>query len=195
GAGKSSFVANPPVDMRGLSKLPFLNPDSILTTNMAHYGSESLLEALRRTSSEMEGFIQSHFGALKSFIVEKVMPTLGFIGASFSSLQSQGWNIATIVIGLNDVNLSQQRVHQRVGGGGHDAKLLGLKAAFSAHMRLLPRLMEMSDFSRIYDNSGYDYELLAQKFGAGEPLRSSDFIVSSRAYDSPYLHKLMQPHL
>ena len=190
GAGKSTFAANPPDDLKELRTMPYLNPDPILDKNFRLYGPNQ--ECLRQTSAEMDSFIWGHLNTNHSFMVEKVSPTLGFIGASFVDLQRQGWSIATIAIGLNNSDLSKQRVRQRVAQGGHDVLIADLNAAFRRHMALMPDLIELSDFARIYDNSSNGYTLLAEKNGSGKVLLEANTISKSSDPQNPYLSRIMR---
>lgn len=191
GAGKSTFAASPPDDLSGLSSVPYLNPDPILQRNLQRYSESHWQKALRQTSIEMDNFIQDHLYAGRSFMVEKVAPTLGFIGAQFSDLQDEGWNINTIAIGLHNGEVSAERVAKRVAKGGHDVLVSDFNKAFSIHLGLMPELIGLSDFARIYDNSNKEFELIAEKIGRNRPL-SIENAVTCENLDGTYFDQIIR---
>lgn len=190
GAGKTTFAMNPPEDLQELRYTPYINPDSILKKHAGLSISGDELDILTNTSNEIENLIARNLSDHQSFIIEKVMPTLAFVNAPFNELQDHGWKISTIAVGLDNAQISKQRVQQRVSQGGHSVRW-DLATIFSKHVSQLPELLTLSDSVRIYDNSGNGYELLAQKQGRGEPLRSSDMIADSNAASSLYLREIM----
>jgi len=153
GAGKSSFFAA----HLASSGLDFLNADTLAEAlAIDPYSASSLAEELRQQRIERR----------ESFIFETVFSDP--VGSKVEFLKNAeriGYLVVLIFIGIDDPELSSDRVAMRVSQGGHDVPALKLAERYPRVMKNLKRsLAELSDVW-VYDHSDLEigYRLVATK--------------------------------
>jgi predicted ABC-type ATPase len=153
GAGKSSFFAA----HLASSGLDFLNADTLAEAlAIDPYSASSLAGELREQRIERR----------ESFIFETVFSDP--VGSKVEFLKNAeriGYLVVLIFIGIDDPELSSDRVAMRVSQGGHDVPALKLAERYPRVMKNLKRsLAELSDVW-VYDHSDLEigYRLVATK--------------------------------
>ena len=146
GAGKSTFYDNFIKNDCFLSKIERVCYDDISKANPDDDWVEAGLKTLN--------MVGEHIKNRKSFLYETT-------GSDFSSgkfmkmAKNNGFQTALIFIGIDSAELSAARVKNRVADGGHD--VLAAEDIFNRYplsLKKLPDLMELADFSILFDNSG-----------------------------------------
>jgi predicted ABC-type ATPase len=153
GAGKSTFFAA----HLASSGLDFLNADTLAEAlAIDPYSASGLTEELRQQRLERR----------ESFIFETVFSDP--VGSKVEFLKNAeriGYLVVLIFIGIDDPELSSDRVAMRVSQGGHDVPALKLAERYPRVMKNLKRsLAELSDVW-VYDHSDLEmgYRLVATK--------------------------------
>jgi predicted ABC-type ATPase len=153
GAGKSSYFAA----HLASSGLDFLNADVLAETlAIDPYSASSLADELRRQRIERR----------ESFIFETVFSDP--VGAKVEFLKSAekiGYFVVLIFIGINDPELSSDRVAMRVSQGGHDMPTQKLTERYPRVMKNLKRALAELQNVWVYDHSDLEigYRLVAVK--------------------------------
>jgi len=165
GAGKSSFFEA----HLATSGLDFLNADVLAETlAIDAYAASSLADELRRQRIERR----------ESFIFETVFSDpVGDKVEFLKSAERVGYFVFLIFIGINDPDLSSDRVAMRVSQGGHDVPAQKLAERYPRVMKNLKRALAELSNVWIYDHSDLDvgYRLVAtiengQKIKLHEPV-------------------------
>lgn len=144
GAGKSTFYESFLKD----KSLPFINAD-----NLAKELSLDAYEAARMASDIREQMVMQGM----SFISETVFSDP--VGDKVSFLEKAaraGYQVTLIFIGIESVDLSQERVASRVRAGGHDVPVKKLQQRYSRTLRNLDRAIATLPRVILFDNSQYD---------------------------------------
>jgi predicted ABC-type ATPase len=141
GAGKTTFFESHLAHLG----LRFINADEIaLELGLNPYEAASAADAVRRTLVENR----------ESFIFETVLSDP--VGEKVQFLRdaaSTGYEVVLFFIGIQDVEISVQRVSLRVSQGGHDVPDEKLRARFPRTLENLNRAIEQLPHVLIYDNS------------------------------------------
>ncbi len=141
GAGKSTFFR---AFLRG-SGLKFLNADDI-----AAKLSLSVSDAARAADALRTKLLETR----ESFITMTVFSDP--VGAKLQFMRealAKGFSVTLIYIGLAGPDLSEARVIQRVGEGGHDVPSDRLSRRYKQSLLNLVAAMEFVPTVRVYDNS------------------------------------------
>lgn len=141
GAGKSTFFQA----HLAASGLYFLNADDLgRELQLDVSDAARLANALRVTLVEQrESFI------FETVLSDPVGDKVEFLGRA----AAQGYAVVLIFIGLDDPELSEQRVAMRVLQGGHDVPSEKLAARFPRTMQNLARAIRRLPHVLVYDNS------------------------------------------
>ena len=141
GAGKSTYYRT----FLRQSGLKFLNADDIAAKlNLSVSDAASAADALRIHLLETG----------ESFITETVFSDP--VGAKLQFLRkalSKGYSVTLIFIGLAGAELSEARVIQRVGEGGHDVPSERLPRRYQQSLSNLRAAIEFVPTVLVYDNS------------------------------------------
>jgi predicted ABC-type ATPase len=153
GAGKSSFFA----EHLALSGLDFVNADVLAETlAIDAYAAASLAEELRQQRIERR----------ESFIFETVFSDpVGDKVEFLKSAEKIGYSVFLIFIGIDDPELSSDRVAMRVSQGGHDVPVRKLTERYPRVMKNLKRALAELQNVWVYDHSDLEigYRLVAIK--------------------------------
>jgi predicted ABC-type ATPase len=162
GAGKSTFYSS---YLKGLD-LPFLNADILAKqTGLDAYVAAEQIARIRELLCEQG----------QGFITETVFSDP--VGAKIDFLKkalSQGFEVRLIFIGIQDAQLSKDRVAARVEAGGHDVPADKLLKRYPRTLENLKRAIKKLPDVWIYDNSSYQapYRLIAKYKDAKQAYRN-----------------------
>lgn len=153
GAGKSSYFAT----HLAPSGLDFLNADVLAETlAIDAYAASSLADELRRQRIERR----------ESFIFETVFSDpVGDKVEFLKSAERIGYFVFLVFIGIDDPELSSDRVAMRVSQGGHDVPAHKLTERYPRVMNNLKRALAELQNVWVYDHSDLEigYRLVATK--------------------------------
>ncbi len=150
GAGKSTFY-----DLVWQEDPLFKNVDFV---NMDNYARELagpdgdpndfMLEAGRRVVNRLK----QNFKERKNFIYETTSSGQTHLRV-MEKAKKLGYDIATMFIGLNDVELSHLRVQQRIEEGGHSVPPEDIDRRYPNIIKNFPDMLMRSDVAAVFDNS------------------------------------------
>ena len=151
GAGKSTFYEQILKEDPLFKKAAYLNLDNV-AKEMAPEGEDPnkyMIEAGKVIISELEKKIKNK----TSFIYETT--SSGRVHLKYmDKAKEKGFKIATIFIGLANVELSHLRVQQRVANGGHNVPAKDIERRYPNVIQNFPDMLKKSDVSAVFDNSG-----------------------------------------
>lgn len=150
GAGKTTLVAD-----RVATRLPVVNPDDIAADLPRLDGRlderQAGMIALRRRTDLL--------ARRESFAVETTLTghsAMRLIGQA----RTAGYKITLVFVGLASVDLSMQRVVDRVDAGGHPVPVSALERRYPDALAHLAAAMQAADRTFVLDNSGTRRRLL-----------------------------------
>lgn len=160
GAGKSTFFES---HLKPLG-LPFLNADILAgETGLDAY------EAARTIAAIRDQLIANQ----ESFITETVFSDpVGEKVEVLAQAAQSGFDVTLIYIGIENSELSKERVRSRVDAGGHDVPSEKLKGRYQRSLENLKRSIKQLPRVVIYDNSSFanPHQFLVE-FQNGECIR------------------------
>lgn len=155
GAGKSSFFET----HLAAAGLNFVNADLLAQSlSLDAYAASRLADDLRRQLLRRR----------ESFVFETVFSDpVGEKVAYLKEAESAGYTVVVIFIGIDDPEISSDRVAMRVSQGGHDVPEGKLKERYPRIMANLKRALQEILNVWVYDHSDLDagYQLVASKVG------------------------------
>ena len=137
GSGKSTITES--YDCDGI----YINADEIKKIRNC-----SDLEAAQEAEHLREDCIRKH----KSFTFETVLSTRRNLELLIRAKQA-GYYIKSVFVMTSDVEINVFRVKSRVYAGGHDVPNNKIRSRFLKSLLNLSELAEISDESRVYDNT------------------------------------------
>lgn len=148
GAGKSTYVRDVLAPATGL---PFINADIIAARRWPDAQVEHAYEAARVAETER----RARMGAGESFITETVFshPSKVALVADASAL---GYLVHLHVV-MVPVELTVQRVADRVQGGGHDVPESKIRERHGRLWELVADAIRIADVADVFDNSSARY--------------------------------------
>lgn len=150
GAGKSTFynivLSEDPI----LKEVDFVNLDNYAKELSGPEGNpnDHMLTAGRLVYDAIDDNIASR----TSFIYETTASGMTHLKI-MDKAKDAGYNIATIFIGLADVELSHLRVQQRIEEGGHSVPSEDIERRFPRIFKIFPEMLARSDSAAVFDNS------------------------------------------
>ncbi len=148
GAGKTTFALRYLPEVAACTR--FVNADLIAAGLSPLAPERELLTASRMFLREIEAHIQ----AGQDFAFETTLSGRGYLRL-IQRLQTRGWQAELIYLALPSVELSRQRVAERVEAGGHDIPPEAIQRRFP---RSLSNLLEHYSFAvdqcRCFMNQG-----------------------------------------
>jgi len=151
GAGKSTFYNTFLKTDPLLEKVPFLNTDIIAMKESGSQAPEQRFQV--RAGKEVLRKIDEHLADRKSFIYETT-GSGSFPLKLMDRAKKEDFQIATVFIGLSNAQLSHLRVQSRYQNGGHIVPAEDINRRFPRVMEHLPEMIQKSDLTTIFDNSG-----------------------------------------
>ena len=148
GAGKTTFALQYLPDIADCQN--FINAD-LIASGLSPLAPESrLIQASRIFLREIENRIQ----ARQDFAFETTLSGRGYLKL-IRRLRREGWQVELIYLALPTVEISIQRVAERVSHGGHDIPLEDLERRFPKSVRnLLDEFSPLVDHTQCFMNDG-----------------------------------------
>ena len=150
GAGKSTFYDKVVQEWNGFRDVQFVNMDNY-AKYMAKMG-ESVDDYMIQAARFVKCTIDDNLEKQRSFVYETTSAGLSHLKI-MEAAKSQGYNIATIFIGLSNVELSHLRVQKRVSEGGHDVPPKDINRRYPNILKNFPEMLARSDIAAVFDNS------------------------------------------
>ena len=159
GAGKSTFYET--FSLLGFRTGKFVNPD-VIATGLRQEGnvSEKLIDyhAGRETLRTVADCVKNQV----DFMRETTLSGHEIL-RSMERAQAAGYEVNLVYIGLDEVELSVNRVATRVACGGHDIPAEAIRRRYEKSIRNAGRACRLADNVIFYDNSSDNgYYPLAQ---------------------------------
>ncbi|MDY4840968.1 MAG: zeta toxin family protein [Alphaproteobacteria bacterium] len=150
GAVKSTFYEKVLKTDPLLKNAPSINMDNI-AKELANGDdpNKHMIDAGKIVIAELEKKLKSR----KSFVYETTSSGKAHL-KYMDRAQKAGFKIATIFIGLANVELSHLRVQQRVREGGHNVSAEDIERRYPNIIKNFPEMLKRSDVSAVFDNSG-----------------------------------------
>ncbi|MBR5482480.1 MAG: AAA family ATPase [Alphaproteobacteria bacterium] len=158
GAGKSTFYDQVLKDDPFFKKAEFINLDNEAKELAGEDGdvNDFMFEAGRNIRNRLREKMEKK----QTFIYETTASGRTHLKL-IEMAKEEGFNIASIFIGLSSAHLSYLRVQQRVRNGGHDVATDDIERRFPNIMKRFPDMLRLSDVSMAFDNSKKTpYELI-----------------------------------
>ena len=160
GAGKTTFALNhPPGVAPGTA---FVNADLIAAGLSPLAPGESLFAATRLFLAQ----IQHHIATRRDFAFETTLLGRGYLRL-IDRMRATGWRVELTYLALPSIELSRQRVAERVAQGGHAVAEADIARRFPRSLRnLLSVYAGAVDRARCFMNSGPGPEIVFVQQGA-----------------------------
>ncbi len=147
GAGKSTFYQTQLATMG----LPFINADRIAEELFPESAESHSYDAAKIAAYMREQLITQG----ESFCFETVFSHPSKIDF-LAQAKANGYEIVLVFIHLDDVNLNQARVVQRVAEGGHQVPPEKIESRIPRTLENIKKSLALCDEVYILDNSSYD---------------------------------------
>ena len=157
GAGKTTFALRYLPQVAGCRR--FINAD-LIAAGLAPLAPQSqLLAASRIFLREIDAAVL----ARQDFAFETTLAGRGHL-ALLRRLRREGWRVELIYLALPSVELSRQRVAERVAHGGHDIPLADIVRRFPRSLaHLLGDYGAMAHRTRCFMNADGDFTLVFEQ--------------------------------
>jgi predicted ABC-type ATPase len=161
GSGKSSFYQHLLIQKSGRS-FWIINPDQLAARIAEREGSaEANLEAVRR----IETWLEASLRAYQNVGVETVLSTDKYRRLVVLA-KGLGFRLHLIYVILDRPERCIERVRMRVAKGGHAVPENKVLERYGRSLQQLPWFLEAADFATVFDNSGREPRLIAEKTGS-----------------------------
>ena len=115
------------------------------------------LEAAEEAEQIRHMLLKAH----KDFTFETVLSTDRNLELLLKA-KEQGYEIYAVFVLTKDPEINVRRVRARVKAGGHDVPKEKIISRYEGSLRNLPRLVRISDHTRVIDNSGSEPHLICE---------------------------------
>jgi len=160
GSGKSTLYDTTLIDDFGRS-VWIINPDLLTQRIIDQEGLARDLanrEAVERIMAWLEASLKTHH----TVGVETVLSTDKY-RSLVEAAQARGVEICLVYVMLRSPGLNIERVRMRVARGGHDVPKDKIVARFHRSLTQLPWFLDNADRAYVFDNSGAEPRLVAEK--------------------------------
>lgn len=159
GAGKTTFALKYLPAVAHCSR--FVNADLIAAGLSPLAPEQELVAASKIFLAEIEQNIASR----NSFAFETTLAGRSYLKL-IKRLQTSGWRVELIYLALPNLEVSRQRVAERVAHGGHNIPLAAIERRFPRSLRnLLEEFSVTADSCRCFLNSGPSPALVFEQYG------------------------------
>lgn len=162
GSGKSTFYGGAAPEVDSLS-FWIVNPD-LLTVSIQEREGLALAEANLLAVQRLESWLEATIDVHRSIGVETVLSTPKY-RRLVTHAKSRGFLVRLIYVVLDSPERNIERVRLRVLRGGHDVPEGKIIERYWRSLEQLPWFLHEADEARIYDNSGPEPVLIAEKSG------------------------------
>jgi len=164
GSGKSTLYDTTLIDDFGRS-VWIINPD-LLTQRIVDQENLARQDANREAVERIMAWLEASLRTHQTVGVETVLSTDKY-RRLVEAARSAGFEICLIYVMLRSADLNVERVKVRVAHGGHDVPRDKIVARFQRSLDQLPWFLDHSDRAYIFDNSGAEPRLVAEKLDDG----------------------------
>ena len=121
GSGKTTTVKNSKAG-RLIGDVTYLNPDEITIDITKSKPGINLTEANLEATRRVEKLVESYLSKKESVAVETVLSSLKY-EPYIEVAKKAGFEVNMLYVGLETLELSVERVKERITNGGHDVPL------------------------------------------------------------------------
>lgn len=164
GSGKSTLYDTTLIDDFGRS-VWIINPD-LLTRRIMDSERLELLDANREAVERIMDWLDASLRTHQTVGVETVLSTDKY-RALVERARAGGFDVCLIYVMLRSPELNVERVKVRVAHGGHDVPHAKIVARYQRSLEQLPWFLEEADRAYVFDNSGAEPRLVAEKLPDG----------------------------
>ncbi len=158
GAGKTTTVKNTKAG-RLIGDIVYLNPDELTAEIMKSKPGMDLTGANLEAARKVEKLVESYLVGQKSVAVETVLSSSKY-EPYIELAKKKGFEVNIFYIGLETLELSIERVRQRVASGGHDVPLDKMQSRWSKSLDNLAKFLPKVDNAFVYSNTLLDRRIL-----------------------------------
>lgn len=160
GSGKSTLYDTTLIDDFGRS-VWIINPD-LLTQRIIDQENLAREEANRESVERIMAWLKTSLRTHHTVGVETVLSTDKY-RPLVEAAKASGFDICVIYVMLRSPELNVERVRLRVARGGHDVPKGKIVDRFHRSLAQLPWFLDSADRAYIFDNSGAEPRLVAEK--------------------------------
>ena len=164
GSGKSTLYDTTLIDDFGRS-VWIINPD-LLTQRIIDQEQLARIDANREAVERIMAWLQASLRTHQTVGVETVLSTDKY-RPLVEAAGANGFEICLIYVFLRSPELNVERVRMRVARGGHDVPHEKIVARFQRSLDQLPWFLDHAERAYIFDNSGAEPRLVAEKLEDG----------------------------
>jgi len=151
GAGKTTTSAKNAV--RSLLRIVApLNPDTIVPRIRAENPDLSIADANLKAAIYIESEVEERIRNRHSLLVETVLSTDKFLPHVLAAKKA-GYQVGMLYVTVKSVEISIQRVRQRVASGGHNVPINKQRKRFGRSHDRLFQFLPLLDKCYVFDNS------------------------------------------
>lgn len=148
GVGKSTFGEK----LQDQYDIPFINPDLYYKNKYGGYFEYSH-EQIRQTSQELSDIRQHYLNTKQSFAVEKIISDEKEILHLIDQAKQHGFKTTLIYIGMDTLDLSHDRIKNRVLEGAHNVQPRIVEQNLKDSIKNFQTLSSAVDNVLLYDNT------------------------------------------
>lgn len=160
GSGKSSVYSGVSTEHVGRS-VWIINPD-LLAARIRDFEGQTLVDANLAAVQRIEAWLEASINAHQSVGVETVLSTDKY-RRMVELAKSRGFEIGLVYVVLDSPQRNVERVRLRVAKGGHSVPEDKIVDRYGRSLAQMPWFMAAADRAWIYDNSGAEPKLIAEK--------------------------------
>lgn len=144
GAGKSTFTRN----TQKLLQIPVIDPDLEARRIQPDRPEAAAIQGGRLALSRARSYLSTN----QSFAVETTLSGSTYL-RMIASAKTREWQVNLIYVGLGNVEISIERVTQRVAAGGHNVPEEDVRRRYERSLANLSVALQQVDHALIFDNS------------------------------------------
>lgn len=144
GAGKSTFTRATQEALR----VPVIDPDSEARQLRPDNPEAAAIAGGKQAIKRARVYLDNS----QSFAVETTLSGNTYL-RMMVEVKSRGWQVNLIYVGVNNVQLSIERVAQRVAAGGHNVSQEDIRRRYTRSLTNLPIAIQQAGYASIFDNS------------------------------------------
>ncbi len=171
GSGKSTLYDSTLIEDFGRS-VWIINPD-LLTKRILEQEGLSLLQANLQSVERIMDWLKASLRTHQTVGVETVLSTPKY-RALVEQAKTGGFEVRLIYVMLRTPALNIERVRLRVARGGHHVEADKIRERYQRSLEQLPWFLQAADRAYIFDNSGADPRLVAEKGPDGDLVLDPD---------------------
>lgn len=151
GSGKTTTVKNSKAG-RLIGDVTYLNPDEITIDITKSKPGINLTEANLEATRRVEKLVESYLSKKESVAVETVLSSLKY-EPYIEVAKKAGFEVNMLYVGLETLELSVERVKERVASGGHDVPLDKIQSRWPKSHDNLAKFLPKVDNAFVYSNT------------------------------------------